>query len=102
VRARGRFDKFVECEPTSVDASPKKLRRKRALFWQIETRSTEADRDALKFRDGLILPLKRLRLGQHAKVVASPVISGAKSSEPEAQIWETLPQHVVRVQCGKN
>jgi hypothetical protein len=88
------FDRHIECEPTDVGASLKKIRHKRARFWQIGARNSEADRDALEFKDGLIVPLKNLRLGQYATVVELPVMSQPKSSEAEAEMWGGLPRRL--------
>src|SRR5215813_13727471 len=63
------FDRHIECEPTGENAAPKKIRRKRARFWQITTKTSAGDRDAIEFRDGLVVPLKKLCLGQHATVL---------------------------------
>jgi hypothetical protein len=95
------FDTFVACEPTSVDASPKTLRRKRARFWQIETKNSVTDRDALEFRDGLIVPLKCLRLGQYATVRKLPVVSQPKPPEPVTHMWETRPRKSASAQRRK-
>jgi hypothetical protein len=84
------FDRHIECEPTSVSAASKKIRRKCARFWQIGTRNSEGDRDALEFKDGLIVPLKNLRLGQRATVRQLPVMSQPKSAEPRTEMSEPI------------
>lgn len=66
------FDCHIECEPTGPGAAPKKLRRKRARFSQMPLRHSDAD--ALKFKDDLVLPMKRLRLGQYATVQKLPLL----------------------------
>jgi hypothetical protein len=67
------FDQYLECEPRGPNAPPKKIRRKRAQFAQI--RSQQSVAAALKFKDRLVLPMKRLRLGQYARVVKLPRVS---------------------------
>jgi hypothetical protein len=67
------FDQHIECEPMSVRASPKKIRRKRAHFSQMPRR--HSDVDVLQFKDGLVVPLKNLRLGQFARVLKLPFMS---------------------------
>jgi hypothetical protein len=96
------FDRHIECEPATRDASLKRIRRKRARFWQIAARNVETERDALEFRDGLIVPLSNLRLGQTATVRKLPVVSQPKPFAPETPVWETPPLHATNVQRRKH
>jgi hypothetical protein len=73
------FDKYLECEPRGPNVSPKKIRRKRAQFASMPLK--HSDGAALKFKDKLVLPMKRLRLGQYATVVKLPFMSPSSGDD---------------------
>jgi hypothetical protein len=73
------FDQYLECEPRGPHVSPKKIRRKRAQFAQM--RLQHSDAAALKFKDRLVLPIKRLRLGQYARVMKLPFTSPSSGDD---------------------
>jgi hypothetical protein len=73
------FDQYLECEPRGPHVSPKRIRRKRARFAQMPLQQSGAA--ALKFKDKLVLPMKRLRLGQYATVMKLPFMSPSSGDD---------------------